>query len=50
MLSFLLDIFCWIVSTLFHGLRPKQHGTGGDAQELRRWSETMRPETMPHVI
>ena len=30
-LPFLLDIFFDMVSQLFHGLRPKQYGTGGDA-------------------
>jgi len=50
MMHFFLDVSFQIVSKLFHGLRPKQHGTGGDAQELRRWSETMRSETIPNVI
>ena len=49
-MHFLLELSFKIVSKLFHGLRPKQHGTGGDAQELRRWLETLRSETIPHVI
>ena len=50
MMHFFLEVSFHIVSRLSHGLRPKQHGTGGDAQELRRWSETMRPETKSNVI
>ena len=49
-MRFFLDVSFQIVSRFSHGLRPKQHGTGGDAQELRRWLETLRSETIPNAI